>query len=149
MRVRQGDKVVFNWTNVETARDSTHGFERGIPGTAMPAFDFLSSDERRQIAAYILRLADLLDEPEPHPIADPGKPPAAMAEAIAKGKQLYVDAGCASCHGDAGKGDGLSARDLKDEEALRVGSLVMAESAIDLAARARAKLALPRRLHIA
>lgn len=26
VRVKQGDKVVFNWTNVETARDSTHGF---------------------------------------------------------------------------------------------------------------------------
>lgn len=26
VRVKQGDKVVFHWTNVETARDSTHGF---------------------------------------------------------------------------------------------------------------------------
>ncbi|MFN8600971.1 MAG: Sec-dependent nitrous-oxide reductase [Candidatus Binatia bacterium] len=26
VRVKQGDKVVFNWTNVETARDATHGF---------------------------------------------------------------------------------------------------------------------------
>ena len=30
VRVKQGDKVVFNWTNVETARDSTHGF--GVHG---------------------------------------------------------------------------------------------------------------------
>jgi nitrous-oxide reductase len=26
VRVKQGDKVVFHWTNVETARDATHGF---------------------------------------------------------------------------------------------------------------------------
>ena len=26
VRVKQGDKVVFNWTNVESARDATHGF---------------------------------------------------------------------------------------------------------------------------
>jgi nitrous-oxide reductase len=26
VRVKQGDKVVFNWTNIETARDATHGF---------------------------------------------------------------------------------------------------------------------------
>jgi nitrous-oxide reductase len=26
VRVKEGDKVVFNWTNVETARDATHGF---------------------------------------------------------------------------------------------------------------------------
>lgn len=99
-----------------TTEDVLRTIERGIPGTAMPPFDFLSSDERRQIAAYILRLADLLDEPEPNPIADPGKAPAVTPEAIAKGKQLYADAGCASCHGDAGKGDGPSARDLKDAE---------------------------------
>jgi nitrous-oxide reductase len=24
--VKEGDKVVFNWTNVESARDATHGF---------------------------------------------------------------------------------------------------------------------------
>jgi nitrous-oxide reductase len=26
VRVKEGDKVIFNWTNVETARDATHGF---------------------------------------------------------------------------------------------------------------------------
>jgi nitrous-oxide reductase len=26
VRVKEGDKVVFHWTNVETARDATHGF---------------------------------------------------------------------------------------------------------------------------
>lgn len=26
VRVKQGDKVIFRWTNVETARDATHGF---------------------------------------------------------------------------------------------------------------------------
>ncbi|MBK6685722.1 MAG: Sec-dependent nitrous-oxide reductase [Deltaproteobacteria bacterium] len=26
VRVKEGDKVVFSWTNVETARDATHGF---------------------------------------------------------------------------------------------------------------------------
>ena len=30
VRVKEGDKVVFHWTNVETARDSTHGF--GVHG---------------------------------------------------------------------------------------------------------------------
>jgi nitrous-oxide reductase len=30
VRVKQGDKVVFNWTNIETARDATHGF--GLQG---------------------------------------------------------------------------------------------------------------------
>jgi len=97
-------------------QDLLRTIERGIPGTAMPSFDFLTADERRQIAAHVLRLADLLDEPEPIPVADPGPAPPSTPEAIAHGKQLYADAGCASCHGDTGKGDGPSAGDLKDTD---------------------------------
>ena len=96
--------------------DLLHTIERGIPGTAMPPFAFLSSDERRQIAAYVLRLADLLDEPEPNPVADPGAAPTTTPDTIAHGKQMYQDAGCASCHGDLGKGDGPSAAELKDTD---------------------------------
>jgi mono/diheme cytochrome c family protein len=89
---------------------------RGIPGTAMPPFAFLPETDRRRIAAYVLRLADLLDEPEPTPIAAPPPPPPASPETIARGRQFYVDAGCASCHGDGGRGDGASAPELKDAE---------------------------------
>jgi mono/diheme cytochrome c family protein len=96
--------------------DILRTIERGIPGTAMPSFAFLSADERTKIAAYVLKLADLLDEPEPEHLHDPGQPPAATPDLIAKGKELYGDAGCASCHGNLGKGDGESAADLKDAD---------------------------------
>ncbi len=99
-----------------TTADVLRTIERGIPGTAMPSFAFLSADERKKIAAYVLRVADLLDEPEPTPVADPGAPPEATPETIAHGKQFYEDAGCATCHGDAGKGDGAAAKDLKDTD---------------------------------
>src|SRR5262249_30719403 len=72
--------------------------------------------ERKKIAAYVLKLADQLDEPEPEPIHDPGPAPAVTAELLAKGKQIYTDAGCATCHGDLGKGDGQSANELKDAD---------------------------------
>src|SRR5262249_61392636 len=89
--------------------DALRTIERGIPGTAMPSFAFLPATERRQIAAYVLRLADLLDEPEPNAVPDVGRAPDATPDTIAHGKQLYADAGCASCHGDAGKADGPAA----------------------------------------
>jgi len=94
--------------------DVLRTIERGLPGTAMPSFAFLPADERRQIAAYVLRMADLLDAPEPAPIPPPGPPPATTPEALAKGKQLYADAGCASCHGLAGTPDAQSTKDLKN-----------------------------------
>jgi cytochrome c oxidase cbb3-type subunit 2 len=97
-----------------TTDDVLHTIARGIPGTAMPSFAFLPEPDRRKIAAHVLRLADLLDEPEPTPLPDPGKPPAATAETVALGKELYADAGCASCHGPAGKGDGTE--EMKDSE---------------------------------
>ncbi len=99
-----------------TTADVLRTIERGLPGTAMPSFAFLAPDERRKIAAYVLRLADLLDEPEPASLPAPAPPPAPTAESLARGKSLYADAGCASCHGDAGKGDGPSAKDLKDTD---------------------------------
>jgi mono/diheme cytochrome c family protein len=98
-----------------TTADVLRTIERGIPGTAMPPFAFLAEVERRRLAAYVLRLADLLDTPEPTPVAGP-PPPAATSETVARGKQLYADAGCASCHGDGGRGDGASAPGLKDAE---------------------------------
>jgi cytochrome c oxidase cbb3-type subunit 2 len=90
--------------------------ERGIPGTAMPSFSFLAAQERKQIAAYVLKLADLLDEPEPATVPPPGRPPARTPQTIARGQQLYADAGCASCHGAGGRGDGESAPTLKDAD---------------------------------
>ncbi len=94
-------------------KDILRTIQRGIPGSAMPSFSFLSDDERTKIAAYVLRLADLLDGPEPVGL-DIGTPPPATAESIAKGKELFPDAGCTTCHGVSGKGDGTSAKDLKD-----------------------------------
>lgn len=89
--------------------------ERGIPGTAMPSFAFLSASEREKIAAYVLKLAELLEEPEPATLSVPKEPPVPSEKVIAEGRQLYVDAGCKECHGDRGVGDGTSAPTLKDD----------------------------------
>jgi cytochrome c oxidase cbb3-type subunit 2 len=91
--------------------------ERGIPGTAMPSFSFLTEDERERIAAYVLKVADVLDEEEPEAVpADPSAAPPVTPESVARGKQLFVDAGCANCHGESGKGDGPTAGQMKDSE---------------------------------
>ena len=116
-RPRDFTKRVFKLRTTPTGQPPTTAdvlrtIERGIPGTGMPPFAFLPEPERRKIAAYVLGRADLLEEPEPTPIPDPGPPPAVTPETVATGKQLYVDAGCAGCHGPGGKGDGTEA--MKD-----------------------------------
>jgi nitrous-oxide reductase len=49
VRVKEGDKVVFNWTNVETARDATHGF--GLHGYNVNLSIDPGATERAQIVA--------------------------------------------------------------------------------------------------
>ena len=96
--------------------DVVRTIERGIPGTAMPAFTFLAEREREEIAAYVLELAGLLDTPEPQPIAAPGEPPPVTAATVARGKEIYANLYCHSCHGPAGKGDGPSAQSQRDTD---------------------------------
>lgn len=95
--------------------DVLRTIERGIPGSAMPSFKFLPEEERRKIAAYVLEKADLREGNEPEPIQDPGEAPAATPELIEKGKAVYASLGCASCHGESGKGDGSAATSMKDD----------------------------------
>ena len=120
-RPRDFTKRRFKFRTTESGHppattDILRTIQRGIPGTAMPSFSFLSEDERKKIAAYVLKLAEFLDEPEHEPIHDPGDAPAVTPDLLAKGKEVYTDAGCAICHGDQGKGDGQSAKDLKDAD---------------------------------
>jgi cytochrome c oxidase cbb3-type subunit 2 len=98
-----------------TSADVMRTIERGLPGSAMPAFDFLPPEERRQVAAYVLDLAGFLEEKEPQPIPDPGTPPPATPESVARGQASYNALGCVKCHGPAGQGDGPSAKTLTDD----------------------------------
>jgi mono/diheme cytochrome c family protein len=90
--------------------------ERGLPGSSMPSFQFLPEAERRRIAAYVLQLSDMLDEPEPAPVGPRGPAPRPQPASIERGKALYAAQGCGSCHGPLGRGDGPSAMLLKDDE---------------------------------
>jgi cytochrome c oxidase cbb3-type subunit 2 len=120
-RPRDFTKGTFKFRTTPSGRgpataDVLRTIERGLPGTSMPSFAFLPADERRKIAAYVLRLGDLLDAPEPDAIPAPGTPPATSPAILAQGKQLYADAGCASCHGLAGTPDAQATKDLKNAD---------------------------------
>lgn len=87
----------------------------GIPGTLMPSFGHLSSQERWALVAYLKSFSEKFDEAESlEPITVPD-PPARTQELVTSGKQLYKDYGCVQCHGPGGKGDGPSAAMLMDD----------------------------------
>jgi cytochrome c oxidase cbb3-type subunit 2 len=124
---------------VPTDDDLVSVIARGIPGTAMPPFDFLSEPEKRAVARHVRRLSyeglyEKLwkrfeadgEDPDPREVhAMTAKqlavgptlpiPPelnGSSPEAVARGKKTFL-ANCATCHGPEGKGDGPQVKDMK------------------------------------
>lgn len=88
---------------------------QGVRGTSMLAQLHLSEKDRRAIIEYLKTFSRRFQaEKIPDPISIPAQP-APDLKLIALGKRMYTDAGCAQCHGFAGKGDGPSASELKDD----------------------------------
>jgi len=101
-----------------TDEDLLRTLERGIPGY-MPSFGGLTAGERRLAVTAVKRFYPGFASAHPSPVSLP-EPPALDAAAVARGRETYVAAGCPSCHGDRGHGDGPSASELKDEMGLRI-----------------------------
>ncbi|HSF04577.1 MAG TPA: cbb3-type cytochrome c oxidase subunit II [Methylomirabilota bacterium] len=88
---------------------------RGVRWTAMPTWHELPDKERLAVVTFIKTFSTRWKEEKPEPPAVVGDPPRATPELIARGKDLYQKAKCFQCHGDTGKGDGVSAPDLTDD----------------------------------
>ena len=107
--------------SLPTDEDLFRTITRGIPGTGMPSFAALSREDRRALVGVVKELSRprdggesyFEDRPPGRAIVVPPRPPSGP-DAIAKGRKLYRDLSCPSCHGDEGRGDGRSAADLKD-----------------------------------
>lgn len=97
-----------------TLDDVRRTIKQGMPGSSMPAWaDILSIAEIDAVAERVRELG-------PHaawsvaPAAPPVGTTVWAAAPAARGQQLYNDLGCPACHGEHGRGDGGSAKDLKD-----------------------------------
>lgn len=101
-----------------TDNDIFRTVSRGLPGTAMQAFDSdlfkngLSEDRRWEVIAYIKTFAQEFDDPELDPVktgmvlALPANRAPYSPETVAKGKEVFKKAKCWSCHGMSARGDG-------------------------------------------
>jgi mono/diheme cytochrome c family protein len=94
----------------------------------MPAFNYLSEQERHDVVQYVKHLtaapgpdgrivnkfeeAAAAGQPA-KPVTVPPEPPLTL-DSVVRGKELYTTLQCASCHGETGAGDGPSAPTLKD-----------------------------------
>ena len=110
--------------SLPTDEDLFQTITRGLPGSSMPSFTFLSERDRRNVVQYIKVLTSTtddsgkrvsrFDEHKPEaPMEVPPEPPATL-ETVAQGKLVYDKFKCAACHGETGVGDGPSSQGLKD-----------------------------------
>jgi DMSO reductase family type II enzyme heme b subunit len=93
----------------------------GMPGTSMPAWrDLLSDEQIWQLVDYIKSFSlDFADYPAEQQFLLEGKPDAS-AESLERGAEVYEKAECDKCHGAAGRGNGRSAAELVDEWEFRI-----------------------------
>lgn len=87
---------------------------RGMPGSAMPAFHFLTEEERTLVSEYVLHLANI-DPAQQVKVSELPPETPASAESVARGRAVYKRMECHVCHGENGHGDGPSADTLKDD----------------------------------
>ncbi len=114
--------------SLPTDEDLFETLTRGMPGSSMPSFSYLSEAQRREVVQYVKWLTAGLDASGKRinkfeeakangelkePVVVPPEP-SVTVEALVKGKELFTKFACNSCHGETGAGDGPSAPTLKD-----------------------------------
>jgi mono/diheme cytochrome c family protein len=123
-RPRDFTRAMYRWRSTPAGKppsddDLARSIREGAPGTSMPGFAGILS------GAQIGELVQTVKAFAPHRFARsaaPGAaivapaPPRDLAALAARGAELFRQAGCVSCHGPGGKGDGPAAASLKDEK---------------------------------
>jgi len=96
---------------------------RGLPGTAMQAFDNeiikngLTEEERWQVIYFIQTFAQEFSNPDLDPYKKVVKPSSKVPyskESVEKGKAIFEKTKCWECHGKGGKGDGVKEKRKDD-----------------------------------
>lgn len=114
--------------SLPTDEDLYQTITRGMPGSSMPSFAYLSESQRREVVQYVKWLtADVqtdgkrvnkFDEAkakgELKPALRVPPEPALTVESLVKGQEIFTKLQCFTCHGEHGQGDGQSAPTLKD-----------------------------------
>jgi DMSO reductase family type II enzyme heme b subunit len=86
----------------------------GMPGTSMPPWDVLPEKDRWNVVAYIKAFAAEKFKEAPKKLDLP-KDVSSSEASIKRGKEMFEAIECHKCHGTAGRADGPSRPELKDD----------------------------------
>lgn len=101
--------------SLPTDQDLFDTLDRGMPGSAMPAFSQLPVPQRWALVSYLKTLVEAYQYRQPEPPVRVSPAPVKTAAALTLGKEMYRKMECFKCHGETGLGDGPSAAELKDD----------------------------------
>jgi DMSO reductase family type II enzyme heme b subunit len=120
--------------SLPTDEDLFQSVTRGLPGSSMPGFSYLSAAERRDVVQYVKQLTarinasgqpvNLFEDAVRNgalakPVEVPAEPAATVQE-LTLGRDVFKRLQCALCHGETGAGDGPQVPTLKDTSGLPV-----------------------------
>jgi len=118
-----GELPLFDYKKpVKGQNDLFETVTHGLPGSAMPSWEgILTEEQRLQVLSFVTtqlvkdrKFDDKATETQTVLQLDTIKPVPATKESLEKGSQLIVDKKCIECHGVDGRGDG-NAFNLKDD----------------------------------
>jgi len=122
-RTASGELPLFDSKKaVEAENDLFATVTHGLPGSAMPSWEgILTEEQRLQVLSFVTtqlikdrKFDDKVTETQTVLQLDEIKPIPVSKESLEKGAQLIVDKKCIECHGVTGRGDG-NAFNLKDD----------------------------------
>jgi DMSO reductase family type II enzyme heme b subunit len=107
-------KIRTTAARIPSDEDLFRVITEGMPGTSMPAWNVLPERDRWNLVAYLKTFAP---EAFKEPPRKQDLPPevGASAESIKRGREMFEAIECNKCHGDAGRADGPSRPELKDD----------------------------------
>lgn len=101
--------------SLPTDNDLYQTITNGMPGSAMPSFEWLSDVDRQALVEVVESFSQDFEEFEPESLPAPAQPPPTSPDQLALGAEKYEELGCWKCHGEEGEGDGPSAAALSDD----------------------------------
>ena len=101
--------------SLPTDQDLLRTVTYGLRWTGMIGRPDLTESERIAVVDYIKTFSPRFATEKPAPSINVAAEPRRTAALVAQGKSFFRDAGCVSCHGENGRGDGSSAADMKDD----------------------------------
>ena len=89
----------------------------GIYHTAMPSFQQMSISDQYSVVEYIKTLSPLFSDSSQYPLdtVDVTTPVPYTYDSIERGREVYLEMHCWSCHGITGEGNGPSAPTTTDD----------------------------------